>query len=449
MHLCRINPHPGPDDDSHYPDVKSLSKDKPLSASSGFGDHNTVSTSVASGSSKALVHEGIHSGDIISDSGMLKENISTDLPIVSGDNLVVEAPIHDSVNVQHSPALVSAFSASISDPGHFSSLVDSHSVETIATESHSLEDEKSSSDEELDDESEEEFELELDESGYLSRRPALLTPENIVKNTIQQLAGYQLVVDSNFNRIICLVCQSLIPFERVHRHAHGHIVSDQQRLSKARQIPSQEDLEQLLILLNAHQPVTLGTMPIPPFEGIDITMGIKCEIPSCPNSYLIHSNKKVFYQHCTHFHPNYLGKDRLFSKVHCQALSQTRQERQIREISYLPTTADIDGLTGILEYTASIGLGVLSTTYIPPTNTHARSLLLDHMEWHQILKDVDIAQLRPTAYPALEKSEPHLYHLQKLVKQYYVNVSKQLGQLDILTRRLIRSPEPKSVTLII
>ncbi|KAG6877227.1 hypothetical protein C0992_010569 [Termitomyces sp. T32_za158] len=395
-----MNPHPGPDDDSHYLDVKSLSKSKALPALP-TGVDNTLSSTTVSGPSTVLAHETAQLGDIIADSTMLQATTSIDLPVATSF-ITSTSPGSSAVLVEHAPETVQAgdiiinsmpeentsvdFSlASGNNPTVFAPASDSGDLPdlpaseqdvplaestTIATESHSLEDPKSGSEEELDEESEEGFGLkfEYDESGYLSRRPVLLTPENIVKNTIQQLAGYQLVVDPNFNRIICLVCQSLIPFERVHRHAYGHTISERQKLSKARQIPSQENLEQLLILLDAHQPVTLGKMPIPPFE---------------------------------------------------------------------------DALTGILEKTTLIGLGVPSTTYVPPSNTHARSLLLDHMEWDLILKDVDLAILRPTAHAASEKSEPHLYHLQRLVKQYYSDISKQLGQLDILTRRLIRSPEPK------
>ncbi|KAG6876445.1 hypothetical protein C0992_012929, partial [Termitomyces sp. T32_za158] len=472
--ILRLNPHPGPDDGSAFPDVKPDPK-QPLPSIPSI---QISTTSAIAGPSNVFVNsESVSYGTIPAEAVASDNRLISDIsvPPAKLDDPVISMPSAlASVFIQSAPlnkpeteATVGTFSAgllgsdnqfildqSVSPAGLDSAVISMpSSLDPVSVPSAPLDKPKTqaiaihsiieeNSDEEYDEEDPAEDLPDYDESSYLNERPFLSTLDIVVQKTRQQLTGYQLIVDPNFNRIICLFCQSLIPFERVHRHAYEHTVGNRLKLSKDRQIPNQETLEELLMLLDGHKPVLLGTAPIPPFEGIDIITGIKCDLPSCPNRHLIHSSRAVFFRHCKLLHPQYAGKNRKFSEVQCQALSRNSRERQIREISHLPTT-DVNALTGILANTKLIGLGNLSTTYVPTRNAHARSLILDQMHWHVLLKDVDLAQLRCTAQPPHQDLEPHLYRLGQLVKQYYTKIAEHVCELDILTRRLIRSPEPK------
>ncbi|KAG5727877.1 hypothetical protein E4T56_gene14094 [Termitomyces sp. T112] len=266
--------------------------------------------------------------------------------------------------------------------------------------------------------------ISIDEN-HSDRHSPLQTPDEIVKETIQKLANYQLLVDPLFNRIICLVCESLVPFDRIHAHAYKHTSGKQKSMSIERRIPSKERLEELLMLLDAHKPVKLGENPIPPFEGISMIQGVKCLVPSCTTSFWIHANSNRFNKHCAIAHPELQPKDRLSCTVRCQALTRYRQERTIQEVTYVPQD-NVDALKQILDYSDAIGLGKLPETYVPATNTHARNLIVDYMEWDMMLEGVNLGRLRRTADPPRDEDEPSFFRLQNLVQQYYVQVAREL-----------------------
>ena len=108
----------------------------------------------------------------------------------------------------------------------------------------------------------------------------------------------------------------------------------------------------------------------------------------------------------------------------------------------MPQT-DVNALEQILEYNSKIGLGKPSKTYNPADNTHARHLIFAWTDWDLMLKGNDIGLLRQTAVPPDGEAEPQFCRLLDLVKMYYIQVSQELPELDVLTRRFIHSSNPQ------
>lgn len=277
--------------------------------------------------------------------------------------------------------------------------------------------------------------------------PIASSDPNIVKETKHRLLGYFLSVDPIYNRIICLFCHSLVPFHRTYSHAHRHAEGKNLHLPLERQIPSQQVLEELLIRLNAHKPVDLGTSPIPPFEGIPVIVGYKCKHSHCSERNNIFSQKKIIYRHFNQHHSTYAIDDRPIEEVLCQALSVYKQERVYHQVTYMPQT-NVDALKQILNYNSAIGLGKLSTGYHPANNSHARHIIFAYTNWDLMLDGNDIRHLRRTATPPNEETEKHFCRLLELVKNYYSGVAKELPELDVLTRRLVHSSNPQYVLLL-
>lgn len=166
--------------------------------------------------------------------------------------------------------------------------------------------------------------------------PTINSDSAIVEETNHRLLGYLLRVDPNYNRIICLICYSLVPFQRIHAHAHKHTQETNHFLPPERRIPSQEILQDLFWRLNAHQPLSLGNAPIPPFEGIPVTVEYQCMLPECLKENIIFSEKKRIFIHFNQHHPSYTIHDQPIKEVLCQPLSTYKNERVYQEVIYMP-----------------------------------------------------------------------------------------------------------------
>ncbi|KAF8054097.1 hypothetical protein FPV67DRAFT_1683436 [Lyophyllum atratum] len=258
---------------------------------------------------------------------------------------------------------------------------------------------------------------------------------------LKQLSVYELSVDPTYNRIICLFCESLVPFSRIYAHAMKHTRGNNRKFTEERRLPSKAILEELLCLLNAHRPVKLPTGPITPFEGLTPLEGIQCTVPTCESPHVIYSSKRIFNRHCQEEHPENPLHARPYRAVHCQALSKYRCERQYVEITYVPQT-QVDALEEILAHSKAIGLGDLPDTYTPAINPHARNVIYSLTDWDLLIEGRNLSDLRLSVHPVNKETEVDLDRLIALTREYYQEVAGRLRDLDVLTRRLIRSAEP-------
>ncbi|KAF8065974.1 hypothetical protein FPV67DRAFT_1450196 [Lyophyllum atratum] len=268
-------------------------------------------------------------------------------------------------------------------------------------------------------------------------------PEEVAETIRKQLARFSIYIDPLYNRIVCLVCSSLVPFSRIHPHALAHARGTQRKLPSERRLPGKDILEHLLKQLQAHHPVKLPSHPIPPFQGIEVVDGFKCRYPSCSAGQPVFSGKKRFNEHCLRTHPHWKPAERLYSIVPSQALSKIRHQRVFIEVTHSPQV-EIDVFLDILAHSKSIGLGELPATYTPTGNTHARHIIFMRTEWDCLLSGVDLGQLRTSALSAKEH-EHVLFRMIQLTRCYYDEVMTRLPEISVLTRRLIRSPETHTI----
>ncbi|KAF8056315.1 hypothetical protein FPV67DRAFT_1678289 [Lyophyllum atratum] len=282
-----------------------------------------------------------------------------------------------------------------------------------------------------------------DEQDLEDVSPNLRIPADLAKTIRQQLAQLNLYVDPLYNRIICLVCSSLVQFASIHAHALTHARGTQRLVASHCRLPDKDALEQLLKQLQADHPVKLPSYPIPPFPGIAVVDGIKCCYPSCSKGQPIFSDKRRFNEHCASIHPHCKIEDRLSSVVPSQALSLSRRQRVFVEVTHAPQ-AKMDAFLDIMAHSKSIGLGELPATYTPTINTHARNIIFMRTEWDSLLTGVDLRQLRISALSAKE-DDPALFRMIKLTRRYYDEVMMRLPEISVLTRRLIRSPETHTI----
>ncbi|KAG6871478.1 hypothetical protein C0995_004204 [Termitomyces sp. Mi166 len=178
--MCRANPHSSPDDDSHYPDVKPTSKshsDLPKPA-----PINAEMLTSTAGPSNVPADSKVVEACTIPENRLEETVISGAAPAP-----VLDDPIH---SLPHPPDPVSALPAPTDDGERpYSSLFDTSTMGTTISPSDTdapLDMETMAVDlplEEADYDNDYEEDPEEDESGFLQKRPPLLTPDKIVKKS--------------------------------------------------------------------------------------------------------------------------------------------------------------------------------------------------------------------------------------------------------------------------
>ncbi|KAF5366490.1 hypothetical protein D9615_010644 [Tricholomella constricta] len=266
-------------------------------------------------------------------------------------------------------------------------------------------------------------------------------PQDEVAHARKYLLDKEICVDPVYNRIICLVCRSIVPMAHIHAHAMKHTQGKNRSLPASRKIPPKADLEEQLQKLNAHHPHPILPGPTPPIEGLRTITGFKCAVVDCPNAAMVFGSQDKVRRHAAAVHPDYGPRKRPFVCVLAYALSKHLTERHFVEVTHDPLPKSVE-VTAVLALSKSIGIGKEPESYQAAQSGQRRNIIFARTDWDRLLDGVNLRILRATAFPGNEKTEPHFHSMTNIAREYYHQIMKQISDLGVLTRRYIRSANP-------
>ncbi|KAH0827766.1 hypothetical protein J3R83DRAFT_3380 [Lanmaoa asiatica] len=123
-------------------------------------------------------------------------------------------------------------------------------------------------------------------------------PQPSASEALASLALLGLQVDPTYHLIICIECK--VPIKYEHTYSHLHMNHQQQPRSS---FPSKLELKNMLVSLNAHNPLSIFPGPISPIPGILVVDAVKCTVVGCSHPSVF-SNCRRFREHCQNHHPN-------------------------------------------------------------------------------------------------------------------------------------------------
>ncbi|KAF8549160.1 hypothetical protein OG21DRAFT_627578 [Imleria badia] len=253
-------------------------------------------------------------------------------------------------------------------------------------------------------------------------------------STSDKLLSWGIRVDPTFKLTICLPCSSPIN----HLHAHAHLLDYHKMPAALRPLfPSKDELEKMLISLNAHRIQSVFPGPILPIPGLTIVDAIKCNIPGC-QSLVVFSDKRRFNEHCQRDHSDVLSAHRVGSSVKAHFLGKFRAVRQMVEVNNDLVPSPQPLIDDVEKYLSSVQLYSTTDAFHPSSNQRAKGTLFAQVAWDELLVGVNIRDLRKTiASPST--TDAAYYRLVRAVEHYYASISPLISSLPILTARAILS----------
>ncbi|KAH0825908.1 hypothetical protein J3R83DRAFT_7662 [Lanmaoa asiatica] len=253
-------------------------------------------------------------------------------------------------------------------------------------------------------------------------------------STSEKLLSLGLCVDPRFRLTICLLCSSPIDY----RYAHAHLLDSHKLPAEFRpSFPPKDELQKMLVDLNAHRIESVFPGPISPIPGLTIVDAIKCTVPQC-QSLVVFSGQRRFNEHCKRDHPDIPSVQRTSSPVKAHFLGRFRAVRQMVEVNdvLMPTPEPL--VNDVEKYLSSVQLYALSDVFQPSTNERAKGTIFAQIGWDQLLIGVGIRDLRKTV--VFPNATDVVYHrLTQAVERYYASMSPLISSLPTLTARAILS----------
>jgi hypothetical protein len=258
----------------------------------------------------------------------------------------------------------------------------------------------------------------------------------------RELLVHGIDVNPTHQCIICVNCMQRIQFNNTYSHFRSKHAS-RSRITDA--FPSRPDLERLLVILKADDPLPPPTTPIPKIPSLCVVDGVRCMVGSCNQVF---SEVKRLREHCRLKHPDSTGRHTAYIRVKAHPTSLDLANRRYVEI--LPAEdplANNLALSTILNKFKELNIGRPRTTFQRANNARIRTPFVAKTNWDHPFVDVELAKLRLTVAPPDTKLElePHLVRLKTLIRDYYLLVGEALRELQVshLTLRHIRSADPK------
>ena len=256
----------------------------------------------------------------------------------------------------------------------------------------------------------------------------------------RELLAHGLDVNPTYRWIICVDCKQRIQFHNTYRHCRSKHPS---RSRVTDTFPLRPELERLLVILRADDPLPPPTTPIPKIPSLCVVDGMRCMVGSCNQVF---SEVKRLREHCRLKHPDSTGHRSAYTRVKAHPTSLDLVNRRFIEIlAQNDPSANNTALSTILNKFKELTTGRRPTTFQRTTNARIRTPFVAKTNWDHPLVGVELASVRSTVAPPDTKTEAHLVRLKSLIRDYYLMVGEALRELQIshLTLRHIRSADPK------
>jgi hypothetical protein len=264
--------------------------------------------------------------------------------------------------------------------------------------------------------------------------PSQTSPSDLRTHATNCLSSLGIRIDPIYHLTICMQCHISID----HTHIHAHIKSNHPLPHYAKStLPPKEKLLDLLVLLQADEPLSVLPGPIHAIPGLPIVNAIKCDIIGCTDRPVL-SDTKRFSEHCLDHHPQTPIKKRTFVKVKAHPINNFRNMRQHVDVITTDQPSISNLLAIALHHSQTIGLYDHPSVFHPSANAHPRGALFAHTKWEGLILGVDLTVLRATVSNP-DKQEVAYCRLITQTQEYYSGIAPLISMLPILTARCIAS----------
>ena len=249
-----------------------------------------------------------------------------------------------------------------------------------------------------------------------------------------KLLLWGLRVDPRFKLTICPPCSSPLNY----LHAHSHLLHFHKPPAGLRpSFPSKDELDKMLVSLNAHRIERVLPGPISPIPGLTVIDAIKCCIPGC-ESLVVFSDRRRFNEHCQRDHSDVPPVQRAGSPVRAHFLGKFHAVRQMVEVNDVPMPPPESLINEVEKYLSTTRLHTITNVFQPSSNQRAKGAIFAQVGWDELLVGVSICDLRKTVAPP--NTTDAVYHrLAQAVERYYTSISPLISSLPILTACAILS----------
>ncbi|KAH0834630.1 hypothetical protein J3R83DRAFT_10133 [Lanmaoa asiatica] len=201
---------------------------------------------------------------------------------------------------------------------------------------------------------------------------------SLSSEALASLASLGLQVDPTYRLIICVECKVPIKYE----HTYGHLHTNHRQQPRS-SFPSKLELENMLVSLNAHDPLSVFPGPISPIPGILVVDAVKCTVVGCSHPSVF-SDSRRFREHCQNHHPN---AARSYTTVKAHPLGHNIH-RQLIEVTHVIVPPSGSLLSDMEAHVDSIQLYKTSDVFQPLFNARMKGSLFAQVGWDGLLVNV-------------------------------------------------------------
>jgi len=246
-------------------------------------------------------------------------------------------------------------------------------------------------------------------------------------------------VEPQFRLTICIDCAECIYFDHIFGHRRSQHCENRKQFSK---LGAKESLTQALEALDAHEPLSIPSYPIPPIRILPLLTAYRCGVEGCQERKIFSSTKLV-YEHCAVAHMDIPARRRPFISLPAQRLGKFRGTVKLIEVIPPPDDCPGDAISEIIRH-FNHTVAAKPATFQLSKNIRGKSEFLAKTRWDIVLQDVDLRKIRAAVRVPDDVGEPLFVRLKGLVRKYYHGIASGLDRnVSTLTLRHIHSADPE------
>lgn len=251
-----------------------------------------------------------------------------------------------------------------------------------------------------------------------------VAPDHPTRNKLEKHGIY---VHPTYNWIICINCSNRYLLTDI----HGHMRKNHPSRDK---LPERVELESMLLEVNGGLPRDPPSHPIPPIHFLKVVDALRCGAEDC-DAIVLH--KKRLGEHYRKRHPDVKSR-RTYQPIKAHPLSKFRGHLKYVEVLDEENIVNDDCLALVLNAYEKFKKDQASNVFRANENHRSRTPFVVSTNWDKPLVGVDIKLLRLTVLPPNPKTEPSLFRLLQISRDYYQHICELLQARDVSVLTLCR-----------